>query len=134
MPSHTLTFSDWNNYVDGNGNSHTLDWSSPAAMAGQFLYPYVEALRQAANERLAVRFPWRLDAAIEAASSGYDLKWTVMALDQIRAFLVFQDIFAEILYGLPTRAAPHMIWTNSIRLPSLHNEQQFLTKEGEKHY
>ena len=54
MVTPTLTFSDWDNYVDDNATAFTLDWSSASAMQGKFAYPYVDALRLALNERMAV--------------------------------------------------------------------------------
>ena len=54
MAIHDLTFSDWDNYTDGDGNAFTLDWTDVAAMTRQFPYPYIEAIRQAVNERFAI--------------------------------------------------------------------------------
>ena len=51
MADHTLTFTDWDNYTDGQGTAFTLDWSSEAAMRGKPAYPYMEALRQALLQR-----------------------------------------------------------------------------------
>jgi len=53
MAIHDLTFTDWEHYTDGDGNSHTLDWTI-ANMVGSPPYPYLEAIRQALNERFAV--------------------------------------------------------------------------------
>ena len=54
MAIHDLTFTDWDNYTDGDGTAFTLDWTDVAAMTRQFPYPYIEAIRQAVNERFAI--------------------------------------------------------------------------------
>jgi len=54
MAIHDLTFSDWDNYTDGDGTAFTLDWTDVAAMTRQFPYPYVEAIRQALVARFNV--------------------------------------------------------------------------------
>jgi len=48
-----LTFTDWEHYTDSDGTARVLDWSSPVAMRGQPVYPFLEALRQAMAERVA---------------------------------------------------------------------------------
>lgn len=62
MIPHRVTFGDWDHYTDGYGTAFTLDWSAPAAMRGRFSYPYIEAIRQALNERM-LPFGHRLSAA-----------------------------------------------------------------------
>jgi len=72
MAIHDLTFTDWDNYTDGDGNAFTLDWTDVAAMTRQFVYPYVEAIRQAVAERVEVSdtsatfatFPVALDSPV----------------------------------------------------------------------
>ena len=58
MAIHDLTFTDWENYTDGDGNTHALDWTIPATIKGHSPYPYAEALRQALAERNAVVSTW----------------------------------------------------------------------------
>lgn len=52
--SMALTFTDWENYTDGDAAAHTLDWSTAAAIRGRPAYAYIEALRQAAEARYYV--------------------------------------------------------------------------------
>ena len=54
MAIHDLTFTGWGNYTDGDGNAFTLDWSSSANMRGNRLFPYVDAIRQAVNEKVGI--------------------------------------------------------------------------------
>ena len=49
-----LTFTDWENYTDGDGNAFVLDWASVEAMRGKSPFPYIDALRQACLERSEV--------------------------------------------------------------------------------
>ena len=53
MATFDLTFTDWDNYTDGNGTARTLDWTAPS-MKGQFCYPFIDALRKALNERMVI--------------------------------------------------------------------------------
>ena len=53
MATFDLTFTDWDSYTDGMGNSRTLDWTA-ANMQGVFCYPFLDALRQSLNERMVI--------------------------------------------------------------------------------
>ena len=47
----SMAFTDWGAFTEPGGAAHVLDWSSAAAMKGQWAYGYLAALARAVDER-----------------------------------------------------------------------------------
>lgn len=114
-----LTFSDWDNYVDGDANAFSLDWSSPAAMLGKPAYPYVDAIRQALNERITISQVGATDRTIAAAtSSQLSENWIEYVLKTAIEYLRATDF-----YGANPTSYGAFDWIVPGSLSTLHDVQ-----------
>lgn len=104
-----LTFSDWDNYTDADSNARTLDWTSAAALQGQLAYPYLDALRQALNERQAL-FASPIPAL--PAGSPFARHWAWHVVGSVAGLVVGST------YGSG-------LWVDPALLSTLHNVEHY---------
>jgi len=130
MAIHDLTFTDWENYTDGDGTAFTLDWTDVAAMTRQFPYPYIEAIRQAVLERTVVSQPHR------KISDSY--WYTILPLDTPVLGVMWADyvincaiqflwrgslVFPRSRYG--QEGGYHAQWVAPSSISTMHNVEQY---------
>lgn len=83
-----MTFLDWDNYIDDQGNARTLDWSV-AGMRGASPYPYVAALMRAAENRDYYWDQWGWHWAPGLAEYGrYGARASVEVVRDVQFFIV----------------------------------------------
>ena len=107
--TNALTFTDWGHYTDDGANARTLDWTDYAAMQGQFAYPYLEALRQAVNERTLL---YLAPVPALAVGSPWTRKWAWTVLDAAISLAIGPNVLKA-------------YWVKPALLPTLHNVQHY---------
>lgn len=120
MASYNLIFSDWDNYTDGAGNVFSLDWSSAAAILNKPVYPYVEAIRQALNERTVVSNRHLSSSSVAVVpspvfSDGWFAEIVKKAIQYIRTYGVND------YWGWNTETYGGFYWVSASAPSSLHN-------------
>jgi len=124
MAIHDLTFTDWENYTDGDGNAFTLPWTDAAAMRGTSPYPYLEAIRQATNARIEMTPFYDRDPAIYF-DAAYADEWAIAPLTSAPFYTAWANTVVrraiEYVWCYKYFQKTSLQWLVPESVPTLHN-------------